>query len=80
MSEPPTTALAIVAHAIPQQVGDFAVLLHSGYSRRRAFLYNLATGVATLAGGLIGAFYAIRKARPPSFTVVEKAPETGLQG
>jgi zinc and cadmium transporter len=49
-----TTALAIVAHAIPQQVGDFAVLLHSGYSRRRAFMYNLATGAATLAGGLAG--------------------------
>ncbi|HXX86430.1 MAG TPA: ZIP family metal transporter [Casimicrobiaceae bacterium] len=49
-----TTALAIVAHAIPQQVGDFAVLLHSGYTRRRAFVYNLATGVATLAGGLAG--------------------------
>jgi zinc and cadmium transporter len=49
-----TTALAIVAHAIPQQVGDFAVLLHSGYSRRRAFVYNLATGAATVAGGLAG--------------------------
>ena len=49
-----TTALAIVAHAIPQQVGDFAVLLHSGYSRRRAFVYNLATGAAPLAGGLAG--------------------------
>jgi zinc and cadmium transporter len=49
-----TTALAIVAHAIPQQVGDFAVLLHSGYTRRRAFVYNLATGAATLAGGLAG--------------------------
>jgi zinc and cadmium transporter len=48
------TALAIVAHAIPQQVGDFAVLLHSGYARRRAFAYNLATGVATLLGGLAG--------------------------
>jgi zinc and cadmium transporter len=48
------TALAIVAHAIPQQVGDFAVLLHSGYERRRAFAYNLATGVATLIGGLAG--------------------------
>ena len=49
-----TTALAIVAHAIPQQVGDFAVLLHSGYTRRRAFAYNLTTGAATLAGGLAG--------------------------
>jgi zinc and cadmium transporter len=49
-----TTALAIVAHAIPQQVGDFAVLLHSGYTRRRAFGYNLATGAATLVGGLAG--------------------------
>jgi zinc and cadmium transporter len=48
------TALAIVAHAIPQQVGDFAVLLHSGYARRRAFASNLATGVATLLGGLAG--------------------------
>jgi zinc and cadmium transporter len=51
-----TTALAIIAHAIPQQVGDFAVLMHSGYSRRRAFAYNLATGMATLAGGLAGYF------------------------
>ncbi|MEO8738456.1 MAG: ZIP family metal transporter [Casimicrobiaceae bacterium] len=49
-----TTALAIVAHAIPQQVGDFAVLMHSGFSRRRAFAYNLVTGAATLAGGLAG--------------------------
>jgi len=49
-----TTALAIVAHAIPQQVGDFAVLLHSGYTRRRAFVYNLATGAATMLGGLAG--------------------------
>jgi len=48
------TALAIVAHAIPQQVGDFAVLMHSGYTRRRAFAYNLATGAATLLGGLAG--------------------------
>ncbi len=51
-----TAALAIIAHAIPQQVGDFAVLMHSGYTRRRAFAYNLTTGVATLLGGLVGYF------------------------
>lgn len=50
------TTVAIVAHAIPQQVGDFAVLLHSGYGRRKAFGFNVATGLATLVGGLAGYF------------------------
>ncbi len=46
------TTLAIVAHAVPQQVGDFAVLMHSGFARVRAFTYNVAAGVATLLGAL----------------------------
>jgi len=46
--------VAIVAHAVPQQVGDFAVLVHSGYTRTRAFTYNVAVGVATLVGALAG--------------------------
>jgi zinc and cadmium transporter len=46
------TTIAIVAHAVPQQVGDFAVLLHSGFPRAKAFAYNVATGIATLAGAL----------------------------
>jgi zinc and cadmium transporter len=50
------TTLAIVAHAVPQQIGDFAVLLHSGYTRQRAFGVNVATGVATLAGATAGYF------------------------
>lgn len=50
------TTVAIVAHAIPQQVGDFAVLIHSGYTRGKAFGFNVATGLATLAGGLTGYF------------------------
>ena len=37
---------------MPQQVGDFAVLLHSGFPRTKAFAYNVATGVATLVGAL----------------------------
>ena len=46
------TTLAIVAHAVPQQVGDFAVLLHSGFTRPKAFAYNITTGAATLVGAL----------------------------
>ena len=48
------TTVAIVAHAVPQQVGDFAVLVHSGFARKRAFGYNVAVGVATLLGALAG--------------------------
>jgi zinc and cadmium transporter len=46
------TTLAIVAHAVPQQVGDFAVLMHSGFARAKAFGYNIAAGLATLIGAL----------------------------
>jgi zinc and cadmium transporter len=48
------TTVAIVAHAVPQQVGDFAVLIHSGFTRKRAFAWNLAAGVATLVGAMAG--------------------------
>lgn len=48
--------VAIVAHAVPQQVGDFAVLLHSGFSRAKAFAYNVSAGAATLVGALAGYF------------------------
>ncbi|WP_018985427.1 ZIP family metal transporter [Methylophilus methylotrophus] len=47
------TALAIIAHEIPQEVGDFLILLHSGYSKQKAFLFNIASSLATLAGGLL---------------------------
>ena len=50
------TTLAIVAHAVPQQVGDFAVLIHSGFTRARAFAFNVAAGLATFAGALAGYF------------------------
>ncbi|MDW8469865.1 MAG: ZIP family metal transporter [Burkholderiales bacterium] len=50
------TALAIVAHEIPQEVGDFLILLHSGWSKAKALAANLASSFATLAGGVIGYF------------------------
>ena len=47
------TSVAVAAHEIPQEVGDFAVLLHSGFSRSRAFLYNVLTSLTTVIGGVL---------------------------
>jgi zinc and cadmium transporter len=48
------TALAIIAHEIPQEIGDFVILLHSGYSRRQAMMMNLLSSLATVVGGVLG--------------------------
>ena len=50
------TALAIIAHEIPQEVGDFLILLHSGYSRARALAFNLLSSLATLLGAMLAYF------------------------
>lgn len=50
------TALAIIAHEIPQEVGDFLILLHSGYSKKQALMFNLTSSLATVVGGLIAYF------------------------
>jgi zinc and cadmium transporter len=49
-----TTTLAVMMHEIPQEVGDFMVLLHAGYQRSRALVLNLAVSLASVAGGLLG--------------------------
>ena len=48
------TALAIIAHEVPQEVGDFLVLLHSGFSKRQALLFNLGSSAAMVLGGVLG--------------------------
>ena len=52
------TAIAVAAHEIPQEVGDVAVLLAAGYSRGRALMLNVVTGVAGILGSLV-AFAAV---------------------
>jgi zinc and cadmium transporter len=47
------TSLAVAAHEIPQEVGDFAILLHSGFKRSRAFLFNILTSLTTVLGGVL---------------------------
>jgi len=56
------TAVAIIAHEIPQEIGDFLVLLHSGFGRRQALIMNAVSGLATVVGALI-AYFAISQVR-----------------
>lgn len=48
------TALAIIAHELPQETGDFLVLLHSGYTKSRALFFNLLSSLAMVVGGILG--------------------------
>ena len=50
------TALAIIAHEIPQEVGDYIVLLNAGFSRTKALLFNALSGFAAVVGGVLGYF------------------------
>jgi len=50
------TGLAIIAHEIPQEIGDFIVLLNAGFSRTRAYVYNLICSLMAVAGGVLGYF------------------------
>jgi len=51
------TALAVTTHEIPQEIGDFAILLQSGFTRKKAILYNVISSFATLVGGLLAYFW-----------------------
>jgi zinc and cadmium transporter len=55
------TGLAIIAHEIPQEISDFVVLLNAGYSRTRAYVYNLLCSLLGVAGGLLG-YYTLDRA------------------
>ena len=51
-----STAVAVAAHEIPQEVGDFAILLHAGYSRSRALMLNLMSAAASALGAIVAYF------------------------
>jgi zinc and cadmium transporter len=50
------TSVAIIAHEIPQEVGDYIVLLNAGFSRAKALLFNAISGFAAVLGGIVGYF------------------------
>lgn len=51
------TSVAVIAHEVPQEMGDFAILLQSSYTKRKAFLYNILSSMATVFGAIIAYFY-----------------------
>ena len=60
------TAIAVAAHEIPQEVGDVAILLAAGYSRRRALMLNIVSGASGIVGALVayGAVQVVPTIRP----------------
>jgi zinc and cadmium transporter len=56
------TTLAVAAHEVPHRVGDFALLLHAGMSRGRAMFLNMATGLASVLGGIV-AYFGLQRAQ-----------------
>jgi zinc and cadmium transporter len=52
-------SLAVISHEIPQEVGDFAILLESGYSRSKALLYNAISAISTLPGALLAYLFLL---------------------
>lgn len=57
------TGLAVLAHEVPTEVGNFAVLLHSGMSRARAFSWNLISALGAVVGGVVG-YFALSSVMP----------------
>lgn len=54
------TTIAVIAHEIPQEIGDFGVLIHAGYKRSKALLFNFLTGLTAVIGAAITLFIGAR--------------------
>jgi zinc and cadmium transporter len=57
------TGLAVLAHEVPSEVGNFAIMLHSGMSRARAFAWNLFSALGSVLGGVLG-YLALSRLQP----------------
>jgi zinc and cadmium transporter len=51
------TTVAVILHEVPQELGDFGILMHGGFSRRRALSFNFLSAMAAVGGALITYFY-----------------------
>lgn len=63
------TTLAVIAHEIPQEIGDFGILLHAGYSRAKALLLNFASAIAAILGVFLTLAIGVQAASFTSFII-----------
>ena len=52
------TTLAVAAHELPQEIGDFAVLVQGGFSEKKALLFNFLTALTAVLGGLVTFYFS----------------------
>lgn len=55
-----SSLIAVGLHEIPQEIGDFGVLLHSGFSKKKALVANFIVALMVVVGGIVGWFLAQR--------------------
>lgn len=53
-----TTTIAIILHEIPQEIGDFGVLVYGGFTKRKALFYNFLSALTAILGAITGYFLA----------------------
>ncbi len=53
------TTLLIIGHEVPQELGDFAVMVHAGFEKKKALLYNFVAQLTAVFGGLVGYFFSV---------------------
>lgn len=51
------TTIAVISHEIPQELGDFGVLIYGGFSKRKAIFWNLISGLTAVVGAIIGFYF-----------------------
>lgn len=57
-----TTTIAVILHEIPQEIGDFGILLHAGYTRTKALFYNFFSAAFAILGALLILFFSNQSA------------------
>ena len=61
------TTIAVVFHEIPQEIGQYAILIHGGWSRAKALLYNFASALTSFLGAIVVLVFAPQLEEAPAF-------------